>query len=57
MNALVEAMLNSLPALRNTPHLASLARVDSTLFTMLNLTSPFSSAYLKGYSRSVVSPD
>ena len=57
MKALVLAILNSLPALRKIPHLAPRARVDSTLFTILNLTNPFSPAYAKGLSRSVVSPD
>jgi hypothetical protein len=37
--------------------LASLARVDSTLFTMLNLLIPSFPASLKGPRRSVVSPD
>jgi hypothetical protein len=39
------------------PHLADLAREDSTLFIIVNLVTPRSSANLKGPNRSVVSPD
>lgn len=55
--ALVEATLDSFPALRKTPHFASLARVDSTLLTILNLLMPSFPAILKGAKTSVVSPD
>ena len=55
--ALVEATLDSLPAFRKTPHLASRAKVDSTLLTMLNLLMPSLAASLKGTNKSVVSPD
>jgi len=46
-----------LPAFKNTPHFASLASVDSTLFTILNLGIPNSPASPKGFNKSVVSPD
>lgn len=50
-------MLISFPAFKNIPTGASLAKVDSTLFTMLNLTRPSYPASLKGFNKSVVSPD
>jgi hypothetical protein len=53
----VLAILISLPAFTNIPHFASLASVESTLFTILNLTIPLSPASLNGFSKSVVSPD
>jgi hypothetical protein len=54
---LVLAILISFPAFKKIPHLASLARVDSTLLTILNLVNPSSPASLNGLSKSVVSPD
>jgi hypothetical protein len=53
----VLAILISLPAFKNIPHFASLAKVDSTLLTILNLVSPNSPASVNGLSKSVVSPD
>jgi hypothetical protein len=53
----VDAILVSFPAFKKTPHLASLAKVDSTLLTILNRLMPIAPASLKGASTSVVSPD
>lgn len=54
---MVLAILSSLPAFKNMPHPASLASVDSTLLTILNLVIPNLPASSKGFSKSVVSPD
>lgn len=57
MKAFVEATDNSLPQLRKTPQLFSLASVDMTLLTTLSLVNPASFAILNGINRSIVSPD